>query len=170
LPLFYSDGSLHLDYLYNNGNQSNNALEPYDHVLSLWHQGQIGPFGQAVDLTWGHGIEGRKSAWGVTALGTYEMSKDLLRKGDALQAVLRYQYAASDGDNGLQLQSRYEQKVVAGGSGNAYNAVYAGINYLIYTNRLKLMTGVEYSMMEDSAPPQNSFKGLSYFAGVRIYF
>ena len=31
-----SEGSLHLDYLYNNGNSANNALEPYDHILSLW--------------------------------------------------------------------------------------------------------------------------------------
>ena len=51
LPLFYAEGSLHLDYLYNNGNPSNNALESYDHVVSLWHQGQTGPFGLGVDLT-----------------------------------------------------------------------------------------------------------------------
>jgi len=169
LPLFYSDGSLHLDYLYNNGNPLNNALEPYDHVLSLWHQGYIGPFGLGVEVNAGHGIEGRKPVWGATALGTYELSKDLLLKGDALQAVLRYQYAASDGDNGLYLQSRYEQKVVIEGSGNDYHAIYAGINYLIYSNRLKLMTGMEYSMMEDTTPAQSSFKGWTYFAGVRVY-
>lgn len=169
LPLFYSDGSLHLEYIYNNGNPSNNALEPYDHVLSLWHQGYIGPFGLGVEMNAGHGIEGRKPVWGATALGTYELSKDLLLKGDALQAVLRYQYAASDGDNGLYLQSRYEQKVVLEGSGNAYHAIYAGINYLIYSNRLKLMTGVEYSMMEDTTLAQSSFKGWTYFAGVRVY-
>jgi phosphate-selective porin OprO/OprP len=169
-PLFYETGSIHLDYLYNNGNASNTALEPYDHVLSLWHQGQIGPFSLEVEMTWAHGIAEHKTVWGATALGTYELFKDLLRKGDALQAVIRYQYAASDGNNGLQLQSRYEQKVVPGGSGNAYNAVYAGINYLIYSNRLKLMTGVEYAAMEDSASGHNSFNGWTFFAGVRLYF
>ncbi len=35
MPLFYTDGSLHLDYLYNNGNPSNDAFKPYDHILSL---------------------------------------------------------------------------------------------------------------------------------------
>ena len=66
LPLFYENGSLHLDYLYNNGNPSNDAFEPYDHVVSLWHQGQKGPFGLGVDLTFGHGLDARPAVFGVT--------------------------------------------------------------------------------------------------------
>jgi len=170
LPLFYSDGSLHLDYLYNNGNPSNNALEPYDHIVSLWHQGHIRRLSLGLDMTWGHGIEEISPVWGITALGTYEVSKDLLFKGDALEAVLRYQYASSKGDSGLQLQSRYEQKVVPEGSGNAYNAIYAGINYRIFSDRLKLMTGAEYAVMENSASACKSYNRWTLFAGVRLYF
>jgi phosphate-selective porin OprO and OprP len=170
LPLFYSDGSLHLDYLYNNGNPANNALEPYDHVISLWHQGQTGPFGLGVDVTFGHGLDARPAVFGVTVLPTYVFAKNVVRKGDALQAALRYQYAVSDGDNGLQLQSRYEQEVVPGGLGNAYHAFYAGINYLIFGDRFKLMNGVEYSLMKDSALGHDSFNGWTFFTGVRVYF
>jgi len=170
LPLFYTNGSLHLGYLYNDGNPANNAFKPYDHILSLWHQGQTGRFGVGVDLTAGHGIEGRKPVLGVTLLPTCVLWKDLLRKGDALQVALRYQYAVSDGQNGLQLQQRYEQEVVPGGTGNAYQAVYAGINYLIYGNRLKLMIGAEYSVMKDSAEDGESYRGWTYLAGVRVYF
>jgi phosphate-selective porin OprO/OprP len=170
LPLFYQTGSLHLDYLYNNGNSSNNAFEPYDHIVSLWHQGQAGPFGLGLDLTAGHGIEGSASVFGVTVLPTYVFWKDVLRRGDAMQAVLRYQYAVSDGDNGLQLQKRYEQKVVPGGVGNAYHAFYVGINYLIFGDHFKVMTGAEYSVMKDSAPGHDSFNGWTYLAGVRVYF
>ena len=57
-----------------------------------------------------------------------------------------------------------------GGLGNAYHAVYAGINYLIDGNRFKLMTGAEYSAMKDSALGHDSFDGWTYFAGVRVYF
>lgn len=170
VPLFYESGSLHLDYLYNNGNPANNALEPYDHVLSLWHQGQSGPFGLGVDLTAGHGIEGNKPVLGVTILPTWVFWKDLVRHGDALEAVLRYQYAVSDGANGLQLQQRYEQEVVPGGGGDTYHAIYAGVNYLVFGNRFKLMTGAEYSMMKDSALGTDSFDGWTYFGGVRVYF
>ena len=170
LPLFYREGSLHLDYLYNNGNPGNDAFKPFNHILSLWHHGQAGPFGLGVDVTAGHGIDGNNSVLGLTFMPTYVFLNDLLRKGDALEAALRYQYEVSNGENGLHLQSRYEQKVVDGGRGNNYNAVYAGINYLIYSNMLKLMTGVEYSVMKDNSGTGNSFKGWTYFAGIRVYF
>ena len=170
LPLFYETGSLHLDYLFNNGNLSNNALKPYDHVFSLWHQGKIGPFGLGVDLTWGHGLGARPAVFGVTVLPTYVFAKDVIRKGDALQAVLRYQFATSDGDNGLQLQQRYEQEVVPDGFGDRYQAVYLGLNYLIFGDRFKLMTGAEYSVMHDSVHDGGEFDGLTYLVGVRVYF
>jgi phosphate-selective porin OprO and OprP len=170
LPLFYSDGSLHLDYLYNNGNPSNNAFEPYDHVLSLWHQGQSGPFGLGVDSTFGHGLNARPAVFGLTVLPTYVFAKNVIRKGDALQAVLRYQFSVSDGDNGLQLQQRYEQEVVPDGFGDRYQAVYAGINYLIFGDRFKLMTGAEYAVMHDSAHDGGAFDGWTYLAGVRMFF
>lgn len=170
LPLFYKEGSLHLDYLYNNGNPSNNALEPYDHVVSLWHEGRAGPFALGLDLTWGHGLDARPAVFGITVLPTYVVAKHVLRKGDALQAVLRYQFAASDGDNGLQLQSRYEQDVVPGGFGDHYHAVYIGLNYLIFGDHFKLMTGAEYSLMHDSAHDGGAFAGWTYLAGVRMFF
>jgi phosphate-selective porin OprO/OprP len=84
--------------------------------------------------------------------------------------VLRYQFSISDGDNGLQLQPRYEQKVVPDGFGNQYQAIYAGVDYLIYGDRLKLMTGAEYSVMHDAANDGGAFDGWTYFAGVRVHF
>lgn len=170
LPLFYADGSLHLDYLYNNGNPANNALEPYDHVISLWHQGQSGPFGLGLDVTFGHGLEARPAVYGMTVLPTFVFARNVIRKGDAFQVVLRYQFAAGDGDNGLQLQQRYEQEIVPDGFGDRYQAVYAGLNYLIFGDRLKLMTGAEYSMMHDAANDGGEFDGWTYLAGVRAYF
>ena len=170
LPLFYETGCLHLDYLFNDGNSSNNALRRYDDVVSLWHRGRIGPFDLGVDLTWAHGLDTRPAVLGVTVLPTYVFARNVVRKGDALQAVLRYQFAISDGDNGLQLQQRYEQKVVRGGFGNCYHAVYAGINYLIFGERFKLMNGVEYSVMHDSPHDGGDFNGWTYLAGVRVFF
>ena len=106
----------------------------------------------------------------MTVLPTYVFAENVLRRGDALQAVLRYQFSISNGDNGLQLQPRYEQEVVPDGFGNQYQAIYAGINYLIYGDRLKLMTGAEYSVMRDAANDGGAFNGWTYFAGVRVFF
>jgi hypothetical protein len=168
--LFYEKGSIHLDYLYNNGKSTINGFEPYNHSFSLWHQGQIGRFSMGTELSAANGIDGTKSVMGITLLPSYVVAKELLSKGDALEAVLRYQYAGSDGNNGLSLQSRYEQEVISNGSGNSYQALYAGINYLIINNHLKVMAGVEYSAMKDDARAQNSFNGFTYLAGIRAYF
>jgi hypothetical protein len=170
LPLFYERGSLHLDYVFNNGNPSNNALKPYDHVVTLWHEGRTGPFGVGLQLIGADGLGTRPAVFGLTVQGTWGFAKDVLRKGDAFQAVLRYQFDVSNGDNGLQVQQRYEQEVAPGGAGDHYHAVYAGINYLIYGNRLKLMNGVEYSLMRDSAQNQDVFSGWTFLTGVRLYF
>jgi phosphate-selective porin OprO and OprP len=170
LPLFYETGSLHLDYLFNNGNASNNAFKPYDHVVSLWHQGQVGRFGLGLDFTWANGLGARPAVFGLTVLPSFVFATNVVRHGDALQAVLRYQFASSRGDNGLQLPQRYEQEVVPDGFGDCYQAVYAGINYLIFGDRLKLMAGAEYSVMRDSANDGGAFDGWKYLAGVRVYF
>jgi hypothetical protein len=170
LPLFYQKGSLHLDYLYNNGNDGNNAFRPYDHVVSLWHQGYSGPFGLGVDLTYGNGLHGRPAVFGLTLLPSYTFAKNVLCKGDAFQLVLRYQFATSDEDNGLLLQSRYEREVSLGRNADQYNAFYAGINYLLYGDRFKLMTGVEYATAHDAANDGGEYDGWTYFAGVRLFF
>ena len=170
LPLFYESGSLHLDYAFHNGNPANNAFDPYDHIITLWHQGTAGAFGLGLDATWADGLEGRPAVFGLTLLPTYVFAKDVIRKGDRLQAVVRYQFAVSEGDNGLQPQERYEQEVVPDGLGNRYHAFYAGINYLIFGDRFKLMTGTEYSAMHDSAHDDGAFDGWTHLAGVRIYF
>ena len=170
LPLFYEKGSLNLDYVYNNGNAANNALKPYNQVISLWHQGQVGPFRAGLQLIGGHGLGGRPAVFGVTAQAVWMFAEGLLRKGDAFQAVLRYQFALSNGDNGLNLQQRYEQEVVPGGTGDHYEAIYGGLNYLIYGNRLKLMNGIEYSIMRNSANAVEIFNGWTFITGVRLYF
>ncbi len=48
--------------------------------------------------------------------------------------------------------------------------VYMGINYLIFGDRLKLMTGAEFSVMKDSVDDGDTYNGWTYLAGVRVYF
>ncbi len=63
------------------------------------------------------------------------------------QLVGRYQLAGSNAKDGLLPQARYEQEVNIP-SGKSYQAGYLGINYYLAKHRLKLMTGVEYSLMD----------------------
>ena len=123
-----------------------------------------------MDLTGGSGgFAGQPDVLGFTLLPTYDISNSLWIGGDKLQLALRYQYANSDGDNGLQLQDRYEQEVTTG-EGDRYQAFYTGLNYLIYGDRLKLMAGAEYSNMKDAANDGGEFRGWTYLAGLRLFF
>jgi phosphate-selective porin OprO and OprP len=170
LPLLYKNGSIHVDYLYNNGNSLNNAFKPYSHIISLWHHGQSGAFSSGVEFVAANGTGEHKSLLGITVMPKLIIGKSLILKGDQLEMAVRYQYAESKGENGLLLQKRYEQDVVPSGSGNIYQAIYTGLNWLLCGDKLKLMTGLEYSVMKDSANDGGSFKGWSSSAGVRLYF
>jgi len=87
-----------------------------------------------------------------------------------LQVVLRYQYAHG-GDDGLDLQKRYEglapEIQSTNGAGSDYNAVYLGLIYYVYRHNFKLMTGVEYN---DMTGDKQNFSGWTYLAGVRLAF
>ena len=177
VPLFYDKGTLHLDYLYNNGNEDNNAFEPYEHIVSLWHQGQKEPLWIDIDLTIASGVGEQSDVFGLTLLPTYDLINDLIITDDKLQLALRYHYASSSDEHGLSFNKRYEQ-TVASGKGDSYNSYYLGLNYYIYHQKLKLMTGVEYFDMSgvadddevNSIVGNRNIDGWNFITGVRLYF
>ena len=88
-----------------------------------------------------------------------------------LQLVGRYTYANSDGPYGVQGQSRYERKVTSksgGGVGDRYQAVYAGAQYFIHGDKLKLMAGAEWA--EIRAPHHDTYDGVTVLSGLRFSF
>jgi len=85
---------------------------------------------------------------------------------DRLRFVVRGQYAASDSGDGLRLQRRYERTVADGDRGDSYWAAYAGLNYYIMGDKLKLMSGLEYSDLSGD----NDYDGWTLLTGLRLYF
>ena len=177
VPFFYDKGTLHLDYLYNNGNEENDAFKPYRNIVSLWHQGQKGPLAIDVDLTVASGVGEESNVCGLTLLPTYELAHNLIWGGDKLRLAMRYHYASSRDEHGLKFNKRYEQKV-ASGKGDSYNSYYLGFIYDIYQEKLKLMGGVEYFDMAgvaddaytDLRDGNTTINGWSFISGVRLYF
>ena len=62
-------------------------------------------------------------------------------------------------------QRRYENDS-GGGPGDLYNAAYLGFNYRIYSDKLKLLGGVEYANMQGD----KGFDGFTFLTGVRVYW
>jgi phosphate-selective porin OprO/OprP len=157
---------LGLDYLYNDGDSRNAQMKPYDHSLSLNYEGKYGgPFEVRSDLIYASGIDGASDVFGIVIMPAYHLT-------EKLQAVLRYQWATSDEVGGLKLQNRYERQVpgLVSTVGDEYHAVYTGLNYYIYGNKLKLMAGIEYSTMDQLGHSVGGFDGWTGFAGLRMYF
>lgn len=157
---------LRLDYLLNDGDADNEQLKPYKHSFSLNYRGEYsGNFDVHTDLLYATGIEGQSDVWGIMVMPIYHFT-------DKLEGVFRYHWANSNADNGLNLQSRYERKAsnLDGTYGDEYHSFYGGLNYFIYEHKLKLMTGVEYSIMDDNANDGGEFSGWTGFGGLRLYF
>ena len=122
-----------------------------------------------MDLSYAVPLETDGYVWGLTLEPTWVLSKQLFAKNDSLQLAVRYQYAYSSEDNGLKLQKRYEGKVTSG-FGDRYRALYAGLNYFLYGQKLKFMLGAEYDDMEDHADDGGEYQGWTWFGAIRLYF
>jgi phosphate-selective porin OprO/OprP len=168
-PLFLEEGSLHLDYMYNSSSTEGNAFRPYRHIVSLWHQGKSGRLGMGLDLTAADPLETRGYVWGLTLEPTWMLTGELFGNDDPLQLALRYQYVYSSEENGLHLQRRYEEEVTDG-EGDRYQALYAGLNYFLYGQRLKMMLGGEYARMKDAAGDGGDYRGWTWVGAIRLYF
>lgn len=151
-----------LDYFYQDGDADNNAVRPYRHVFSLNSVHEIGRFGLNTDLIYASGESGVADVYGLVVMPYY----DLLEK---LRLVTRYTYAGGDGNAPLALASRYERPAVQDGSsirGDNYHSVYAGLNYYLCGDKLKLMAGAEYSTMGGDS----RYSGITWLGGVRLDF
>jgi len=167
--LFYEKGSLHLDYLHTPNEREATAFRPYRHVASLWHRGEKGRLDMGIDLTVAQPLEGGGHVFGLTIEPSWMLVNEVFGNNDPLQLTIRYQYANSSRDNGLFLQRRYEEEVTQG-EGDRYQALYTGLSYYLYGQKLKLMAGGEYAHMKDAANDGGTYKGWTWFGAVRLYF
>ena len=117
-----------------------------------------GAFGLTADLIFAKGLNNISDVWGFVILPSYDITK-------RIQVAARYHHANADDANGLTAAKRYEQSA-GGGTGDNYNAGYLGLNYYIYGNKLKLMTGAEYSKLDGGTA--EGWDGWTVFTGVRV--
>jgi phosphate-selective porin OprO and OprP len=157
-------GQVRLDYLYNDGDRRNFvATRPYQHSLSLNYNGTFRRLGVVADLIYADGSGEVPDVWGIVLMPYYKIT-------DKLEGVFRYTYADSDAGDGIRLASRYERRVDNLGEdrGENYHSAYAGANYYIYGDRLKLMAGVEYSTLD--LADGTDWNSWTWFGAVRLHF
>lgn len=156
---------LQFDYVYNNGDPQNNGPKSFENITTLGWDLKQGRFGLTGNVIYGSQLGKQPDAWGFVIIPTYAITKKL-------EAVMRYTIVSSEHNRGVKPERRYENEVtgIAGSSGDRYQAVYAGLNYYIYGNKLKLQTGIEYGTMRDRSNKGGAFDSWSFVNGIRLSF
>ncbi|MEO5914157.1 MAG: porin [Luteolibacter sp.] len=153
-----------LDWLHSDREPGDLVLGKYDDILSSTFTVKQGLAGVVVEGFYASGGDGTNS----NVFGFYiEPTYDIIPH--RLQLVGRYSFANSTGPLGVVGQSRYEKKVATGGGlGDSYNAIYGGVQYFIYGDRLKLMAGAEWSRLDGETG--DAYDGITLLTGVRMSF
>ena len=162
-PLGVEKADWRLDWLHSNRQASDLVLNKYDDILSSTLRVKQDASAVVVEGFFASGGDGSNS----NVCGFYiEPTYDILPK--QLQLVGRYSFASSTGPLGVVGQPRYERTVATvGGRGDTYNALYGGVQYFIYGDKLKLMAGTEWARISGK---REAYDGFTYLTGVRMSF
>ncbi len=153
-----------LDWLHSDREPGDLVLGKYDDILSSTFTVKEGHAAAVFEAYYATGGDGTNSdVFGFFIEPTY----DLIPK--KLQLVSRYSHANSSGPLGVVGQTRYEKKVATnGGLGDSYDAIYGGVQYFIYGDKLKLMAGTEWSRLHGDTG--DSYDGFTFLTGIRVSF
>lgn len=159
---------LRFDWLHSEIEEGTTILDRYEDLFSATFWLQDERWGLVTEVFAGTGSEqaGRGDVIGFYVQPTY----DLLPK--RLQLVGRYTFSSGDGADSVQAQSRYERnapRLTGSGRGDQYQAGYAGLQYFIYGDKLKLMAGAEYASLDGGGNGGN-YDGWTFLSGVRFSF
>lgn len=142
-----------IDYIHSERDDLDTIFTAFDNGVAASLELKDGAFGLSTEVLAGFGASNN---FGWTLTPSYNLTKNL-------QIVGRYSLGFSDDDSGISPQKRYEGAIGAG-KGDVYNAFYGGLTYFFYEDKLKLMTGVEYSTMSGGNDT------LTFLAGIRAYW
>ena len=147
------------NYLYQHPDGNNTFTQRLEHIGSVHLRLEADRWGLRTDLSRADGYLGQSD---LSAL----MLMPFINATKKLQLVGRYTLVDSDDPNGVRL-ANYESKVVSG-RGDRYDEVYLGVNYFLYGHKLKLQSGVQFAEMDDRAPGDGAYSGVSWTSGLRV--
>ena len=148
------------------------ASPSFSDAVTLTNDISQGRFGMITEFMYGCGFSGladqgadslvrisQPDLFGIALTVTYFIT-------DKLQAAYRSQLVSSTDPDGIRVPARYEQLATGDDEiGNTYTSQYIGLNYYIYSRKLKLLCGVEYSHLGGGG-----YDGCTVMSGLRLMF
>ncbi len=152
-----------IDWLHSDREAGDLVLGRYDDIISGTFWAKEGNAALVVEAFHARGGDGANTdVFGFFIQPTYDIVPG------KFQLVGRYSYAQSDGATGIRPQNRYE--TTAGAlRGDSYHAIYAGGQYFIYGDKLKLLAGAEYSALGQNSGADR-YDGYTFLTGLRFSF
>jgi len=86
-----------------------------------------------------------------------------------LELILRYQLGLGSKDNAITTLNRQES-TIGKFTGDTYNAIYLGLNYYLYGQKLKLMVAEQFADLTGGRGPNDGFTGATTLVGLRTYW
>lgn len=166
MALEVADGDLSLDVLYNDSAEAEDDVFGYEWAASATYETEVGGFDLFTNATYGETHAG-DNVYGIVIMP----SKELIE--DKLEAVVRYQWARSSGDDLLRPQSRNVRNVSRNDidlnvpTGDENHTIYGGLNYFLCDHNAKLMTGVEFETVDGGATDSDA---TTFWLAARMYF
>ncbi len=174
-----NEDNLTFDFLYNDANgddeknlvNTNQGADLYEWAFSAAWDRKRDKWGLMANVIVGdNGDVGNSDReglfYGLVVLPTYDIT-------DNLELVGRYAFQASEEDEGIRTTSRYFRREartgadVNGGRGDSHHSIYAGLNYYICGDNMKIMSGVEWQTLDT---PDGDADGLTLWLAYRMYF
>lgn len=154
--------NVRLDYMQDDGRRGKTGKGPWDTNIAFSADLKDGPLGLMTEVLMLTGNV--DTTWGLTFMPSYDLTSKV-------QLVLHLHAARSDAAV-IRDSRRYEREVGTlpqRGMGRHYEFAYLGLNYRIYGDRLKLMTGIEYAHM-GGVRGTEVFSGWTGLSGIRFNF
>ena len=162
------EGSLLVDFLYNNQDKADNAdiSFGYKYALSAAYNRELGDWDTTFNGVYGDNYGDDGNFYGFVALTAYEIVED------KVEFVARYAYQGSSEKGEIKPNSRYLRREKDGvdrdfDGADSHNSLYGGFNFYLCGDRSKIMTGLEY----DNVSAENGTgTGATAWMAYRMYF
>jgi phosphate-selective porin OprO/OprP len=167
--LGWSRADLRLDWLHSNHDADDFVLNRYQDILTATFWAREGPWELVLEGFHASGADGRfEDVAGFFIQPAYDLIPG------KLQLVGRYTFSTGDGPASLDGQSRYERTAptltpTGTARGDTYHAFYLGTQYFIHGDKLKLLTGIEYSTLSGGTNADD-YEGTTLLTGLRLSF
>ncbi|MDH4445047.1 MAG: porin [Akkermansiaceae bacterium] len=166
-----------------------NSSPAFTDSIALTNDITMGRFGLITDILYGFGYRGtadqaglekslnQTDVFGISLIPSYFIASGLQLVGQLQWAISDSVQPASGSDpatTNLGLQSRYEKwapSVIP--NGDSYTSAYIGLNYYLYSHKLKFMNGIQYSTMDGGLAKSGqtaSYDGYTFLSGLRFSF